>query len=602
MRLPSLRLAFQDARDTFHRFPVIITDAILGTSAALILVDHEGSPQATFLFRVLYATALGLPLLFSFALHSERKGHGWWAAFGLQCTGVLLLVAYAFTVPLDLAHAPESVTIRLLMLGAALGLLAMVVPSGGGGTENGFWQFNRRLFVRVVISGLYSVVLFAGFALAMAALDNLFNVTVPSRRYGELWVVILGLFCPWFFLAGVPGDRAQLESQSDYPKGLKAFALYILSPIVLVYLLILYAYLAKILLAWDWPKGWVSGLIFGFSSSAILLTIILKPLAHKEGMAWITRAITWFYIGLVPLIVMLFLALWRRVSEYGITEPRYLGLALVAWMTVLVLYNLFNRKRSLRFIPLSLCIGTLLVSFGPWGAFSVSESSQIARFEHMIITTGIAKEGKVSQVHPEVPFEDSKQISGILDYLRESHGFDGIQPWFTEDLRGDSSTAGSSFKTTSAVVELMGLSYVEPWVGSDQENVTLKVTGGFDLSGYDRMKQLPEYGRSVDRSDSLGDGISFEMVDGINEIVFTKNGSKEELLRLDLRQHADSLRTNHAASSSGHLPESTMALRATRDGLSVRVCPWLITTFRREGKTSITRLDAVLLYSVRKPG
>ena len=601
MKLPSLRLALQDARDTFSRFPVIIADVILGTSAALILVDHEGPPQPTILFRVLFATALGLPLLLSLALHSERKGHPRWTAFGLQCAGILALVAYSFTVPLEFTHTPNFIIIRFLLLGGALVLLAMIVPSAGGGTENGFWQFNKRLFVRVLITGLYAIVLFAGFALAMAALDNLFSVTVPPRRYGELWVVILGLFCPWFFLAGVPGNRAQLESETDYPKGLKAFALYILSPIVLVYLVILYAYLAKILLAWDWPKGWVSGLIFGFSSSAIVLTLLLKPLAEREGMAWIIRAINWFYVILIPLLIMLFLALWRRISEYGITEPRYLGIALVAWMTVLVLYHLLRRRHNLRFIPLSLCIGTLLVSFGPWGAFSVSESSQIARFEHMITTTGIAKAGKISKVHPDVPFDHTKQISGVLDYLSENHGFDGIQQWFTEDLRTDSSTSGWNFKTTSAVVELMGLSYVEPWVGSEQENVTFKVKGGFDLSGYDRMKQLPEYGRSVDLSDSLGDGISFEMIDGINEIVFRKSGSKDELLRLDLRQHADSLIMNNNALSAGRLPESTMAVRASRNGLSVRVCPWLITTFRRGGKTSITRLDAVLLYSVKKP-
>lgn len=602
MKLPSLRLAFQDARDTFARFPVIIADGIVGTTAALILVDYEGPPQPTVLFRVLFAAALGLPLLLSLALHSERKEHGRWTAFGLQCAGILLLIAYSFTVPLEFTQAPNFITLRFLLLGVSLVLLAMVVPSSGGGTENGFWQFNRHILVRVVTTGLYAVVLFAGFALAMAALDNLFSVSVPPRRYGELWVVILGLFCPWFFLAGVPGHRALLDAGADYPKGLKAFALYILTPIVLVYLVILYAYLAKVLIAWDWPKGWVSGLIFGFSSSAIVLTLLLKPLAEREGMTWIIRAINWFYVVLSPLLIMLFLALWRRVSEYGITEPRYLGIALVAWMTILVLYNLFSRKPGLRFIPLSLCIGALLVSFGPWGAFAVSEASQIARFEHMITTTGIAKEGKISKVHPDVPFEYSKQISGVVDYLRENHGFDGIQRWFTEDLRADSSTTGSQFKPTRAVVELMGLSYVEPWVGSDQENLTLKVTGGFDLSGYDRMKQLPEYGRSVDLSDSLGDGISYEMTDGINEIVFTTSGSKEELLRLDLRQHADSLIRNFAPSSSGHLAESTMAMRAARNGLSVRVCPWLITTSRRDGKTSIVRLDAVLLYSVRKPG
>jgi hypothetical protein len=601
MKLPSIRLALQDARDTFLRFPIVVLDAIVGTTAALILVDHEGPPQPTLLFRVLFATALGLLLLLSLALHSERKRHGRWATFGFQCAGVLLLVAYAFTVPLELMHAPHLVTFRFLLLGTALGLLAMIVPSAGGGTENGFWQFNRRLLVRVITTGLYSVVLFAGFALAMAALDNLFNVTVPPRRYGELWVVILGLFCPWFFLAGVPKNRTPLESQIDYPKELKAFALYILSPIVLVYLVILYAYLAKILLAWDWPKGWVSGLILGFASSGIVLTLILKPLAEREGMSWISRAIMWFHAVMVPLIVMLFLAFWRRVSEYGITEPRYLGFALVAWLTILVIYYFISRKRSLRFIPLSLCIGAFAISFGPWGMFSVSESSQIARLKHMVTTAGILNDGKVTQTHPAVPFEDAKEISAVLNYLRENHGFGGIQSWFTEDLRADSSAMSTQFKSTPAVTELMGLKYVEPWAGSGDGNVTLQAEGAFRLSGYEHMVKLPEFAAQKALADSVANAIAFSMAEGMNRILFTNKATGAEILHVDLQAHADALLRKYGATSTGRLADSLMTIRAESSQLSVCVCPWNIVVFRHDSTSRVIRMDAVLLYTVKKP-
>ena len=253
MKLPSMRIALQDARGTFLRFPLIIIDAIVGSCAAFILIDHEGAEEPTILFKLLFAAILGLPLLLAFALYSERHLHGRAQAWGLQGLGILLLALYTFTVPMDMRYAPESILIRFFVLATALCCLVIAMPSTAGGTENGFWHFNWRLFIRCAITGLYTIVLFAGFALALAALENLFGVHIRPQRYGELWVLLLGLFAPWFLLAGVPADRAHLEAETAYPKGLKVFALYILGPIILAYLVILYAYLIKVSFAWDWP-------------------------------------------------------------------------------------------------------------------------------------------------------------------------------------------------------------------------------------------------------------------------------------------------------------------------------------------------------------
>jgi hypothetical protein len=121
-------------------------------------------------------------------------------------------------------------------------------------------------------------VLFAGLAIALAALDNLFGVSVPPKRYGDLLVLLAGLFGPWFFLAGIPQDLDNLDRIEEYPKGLKVFAQYILLSLVIVYLLILYAYLLKILIQWNWPQGWVSSLILGFSATSILSLILMHPI------------------------------------------------------------------------------------------------------------------------------------------------------------------------------------------------------------------------------------------------------------------------------------------------------------------------------------
>jgi hypothetical protein len=53
----------------------------------------------------------------------------------------------------------------------------------------------------------------------------------------------------------------------------------------------------------------------------------------------------WFWLCIVPAI-LLTIAVWRRVSDYGVTPDRY-GIALVAvWIAALAAYLAFRRNRQ----------------------------------------------------------------------------------------------------------------------------------------------------------------------------------------------------------------------------------------------------------------
>ena len=211
MKLPSLRLAVKDARQTLFRFPLVIADAAIGTAAAIILADYEGPPQPSILFKVLFATLLGIPFLAGIAITAERRLWGKGLSLALQGVGVLLLIGYASTVPTDLAFGPGIEIIRLLLLLVALFLFLTVVPWLGSPGSNGFWQFCKTLAFRFLATVLYGFILFAGLALALAALDNLFGIQIDGKRYWELWILLAGLFGTWFFLAGIPDQIARLE-------------------------------------------------------------------------------------------------------------------------------------------------------------------------------------------------------------------------------------------------------------------------------------------------------------------------------------------------------------------------------------------------------
>ena len=129
------------------------------------------------------------------------------------------------------------------------------------GSVAAFWEFNRILFQRILQSVLFSTILFAGLAIALWAVQSLLGVKVDWKAYYFLFLSVAFLFNTWFFLAGVPSDWQELESDYEYPAGLRMFVQFILLPLVTLYVMILYGYLVKILIIREWPRGnhWLAG-------------------------------------------------------------------------------------------------------------------------------------------------------------------------------------------------------------------------------------------------------------------------------------------------------------------------------------------------------
>jgi hypothetical protein len=600
MRLPSIAHAVTDARRTALRFPLVILVAAVGTIAAIVLVDTEGLSGPTNLFRAIFASILGIPLLSGIVLTAEKKKWSSALKIGLQLLGIILLAAYAMTVPRDLTDVPFIHVIRLLILAVALHLFVAAAPWIGRSETNGFWHYNETLFLRLVISAVYTFVLWAGLSIALAALDNLFGVKITPRRYAELWVLLVGLFNTWFFLAGAPDDLEKLDEVSDYPRELKIFAQYILFPLVLVYLAILYAYLGKILVSWNWPQGWVSKLILGFAGTGIFSLLLMHPVSGRTENVWVKNASRWFYVILIPLVVMLFFAVSRRVSEYGITEGRYLAIAVGTWLSIVILYFVVSRTKSIKFIPASLCVTAFIVSFGPWGIFSVSEQSQIGRLKELLTKNAILVDGKVRKTESTVPFEDRKQISSVIAYLGMFHGLDGIQPWFGENLKHE--TSEWRFKDPAAVVKLMGLEYTRAWqFGSGSWMVfTPDSKQGVELNGYDCMIRIRQYYLNNSEKSVPGQDLGYCVTKDMSAIVFQlmRDGRQVDSLRIEIGPTVAGLLKEGSSIGIDKIPPAQMMIAKETSEFKVKVFFWQMQVQGVGEDAKLNSFDADVFYAI----
>ena len=380
MRFPSLALLGERAAAVARRFPWTLLAGTIAAGAAVYSVDGVGKDRW---IRLGFVAALGLPLTIALTLLAERRRwspalHKLVPALGLLALGGF----YAVWPGIDQKHE----AIRYFQLSAVVHLAVAFLPLMGMRDSLGFWQYNRRLFLGFLRSGVFSGVLFVGVAIALAALDKLFGVDIDDDIYVRIWFVMALVVNTWIFLSVVPEDLDALADDTEYPKALKVFAQYILTPLVFVYLLLLLAYLVKLVAGGEWPSGWIGWLVTSVAVTGLLGFLLVHPLRADPEETWIRTYARWLFIGLIPSAIMLLVALWKRIDPYGLTEPRTLGLLLGAWLLGLAITFTIRPGLGIRYIPTSLAVLLLVTLYGPQSLTGVSVASQRNRMRDNLRT------------------------------------------------------------------------------------------------------------------------------------------------------------------------------------------------------------------------
>lgn len=571
-KLPSLQSFFYESISTIKRFPLSLLASMIATAVAMYLThsNYEKLQYVNYLWKVIMCCYLGLNLFLAAELYAESKSHTLVKRLSIQVFGLILIVCYYFVLP-DFKDFGLEDGIRFALFVIGLHLLVSFVPFIGTGHINGFWQFNKSLFLRFLTASLYSGVLYIGLALALLAIDKLFKVEINSKIYTDLWWFLAGIFNTWFFLAGVPKQIQALEGVTDYPKGLKIFTQFVLLPLVTIYLLILYAYGAKIAIAMELPRGWVSYLVVGFSIIGILSLLLIWPVQDRQENSWIKIFSRWFYTALYPLIILLGLAVFKRISQYGITENRYFILVIALWLLIIATYFLLSKNKNIKLIPVSLCLIAFLSSFGPLGAFSVSERSQISRLEKLVSAEKILIDGKIRKADPMLKGDNAERISSIISYLDKNHGFKGIQPWFTQDLDSifvSMDSTGSNYINKNEIV--LGLMGVENYVSYSREGEKdFYINSQYDqttinVKGFDYYSEFNAYNNVNNvRDDNYKTPVVFDkdtlfLQLDVNKLNFFNNNKMYNTI--DLVDFVKTLRKNNVSSYGNYTIDNKQLL------------------------------------------
>ncbi len=437
MKLPSIPYLVNSFLSVARRFPFVMAAAIFGVIVSMIIIEVPYDLEYIYV-EMLMAALFALPLLLSSAIAAEK-----WNLSGVKkwlpsILTILVAVGYYFTLDISNDNINEKTAIQFVGLILVGHLLVSYLPYIDKAPLEDFWEYNRQLFSNFMTGVFYCIIIFAGLSIAILAIDNLFDLDVDEDIYGHLFVMIAGIINTTYFLFNFPKKYIGLsDSSGGYNKMFINFSKFILIPIVGIYFLILYAYTFKILGTWELPKGWVSSLVLGFSVAGIFTYLLNYLLVNYDDSKLVRKYRKWFFFVLAPMVVLLFVAIGRRLGDYGVTEPRYIVATLGVWLLIVAIYFIISKKDNIKFIPISLSIFALISILGPLSMFNISEKNQIGRLEELLLKNNMLEGGLVVPSDGEISSEDADNIYSILYYLKNNGHFAPVAPWFELEAAPD---------------------------------------------------------------------------------------------------------------------------------------------------------------------
>ena len=207
-----------------------------------------------------------------------------------------------------------------------------------------------QMFFGVLVAGLLNIAVVA----ISASFFYIFGIKEPTNYYEYLyqfiWIVVAPLACATF----ISRDE---YAETDLPKVIRLILNAILSPAIIIYTVILYAYFIKIACTWDLPKGGVAYMVMGFVTVS-LAGYLSQYLLPKRYFDWFYRHFTWIAI---PPLIMFWIGSLYRIRLYSFTEGRFYLLVAGVLMTLFVLMLLWKKTR--RFQLMALIFGAVIVLF-----------------------------------------------------------------------------------------------------------------------------------------------------------------------------------------------------------------------------------------------
>jgi len=420
-----------DTQAVFRRFPLAILMVAIFTTAILDMSWWKVFDDRT-LQGVVGGTILAAYLSVILTLIGEGRGRSVSILIKAIVCVLALLAGYFFR---QIEYMPQ------LAIGAAILFLGSAPFWRQKRDDVAVWDFTHKIWTAVIFTVAGSVIYLLGLLAIMAALKSLFGVDIEKLLSDFLLPIGLGFLAPVCWMSMLPAhdeeDGDSLRNPGFISKAVGFLGTWILAPLTLIYAAILIAYGIKILLAGALPNGEVAQLVTPFLIIGTLTWLILDPpfIQEKRLARWYHKF--WFPLT-IPAALLLAVAVFERIGQYGFTIERYLLVLASVWALGIALWFVFRpkEKRDIRIIPGFAVLLLALASIGPWGADQFSAINQQARLTKGLSANNMLDDAGKLKPLANIIISDTKaaqKAKGALQYLVRNKKANRIQSFFQKD-------------------------------------------------------------------------------------------------------------------------------------------------------------------------
>ena len=359
--------------------------------------------------------------------------------------------------------------------------------------------FTYRNFTNLFHLGLATAVWLLVFGLVAAILftiTTLFNVEFSYSFYSHFYTS-LGIFTqPLFFLVF---QQRQAKSEMTLNRIFEILVNFVLAPALMIFTVLLYAYVVQIIFEGVLPKGMLANITLPYLLGG-LGVYALRSICAKAR--WETFFKFYPYLAIVP-IVLLWLAIDRRISAYAWTEQRIYLVALATAITIAYAILIVPKARQYRLIS-----GVVMVAIFSmtWVVKpkEIAYQSQTERFEQLLTKLNLSdSSGKIRddvdfvdrlENMPKSELKDWTELDSVSDYLLYSIELDfSVEDAYQERREVFKKQYGEKSKELLAFNIYRDEIRINEQVISDRKTTIEFLWESIDVTPYKKWIRVPTY-------------------------------------------------------------------------------------------------------------
>lgn len=296
------------------------------------------------------------------------------------------------------------------------------------------WHKNNTHFVSEMVNKLVNIgfafvlatIIFAALSSITFAITELFNLnSYDDSLFQRFWVFAIIWAFPVLFLTLENQDSAD---DSTYLNRIGEMLLnWILSPALIIYTAIIYAYVVYIIIRGEMPNGVVANVAFPYLIIGLAIQAV-QLLLQNAKWQWFYRY--YVYLALLPLALVWY-AIYIRLSNYGLTEARiYLAIGAI---TLSICYGLLLVQRFAQYRLFSaVSIAVILISVFVLDPQQMAIKDQTQRLDRYLNEHNLLD--KNNKIDKEAVFKH-KQLLG--DNHAEIERFDSMVSYVAREFRSE---------------------------------------------------------------------------------------------------------------------------------------------------------------------